>query len=174
MKLIAETERLFIRPFNMNDIELLSTILLDAKVMKYSFRNISSRKDIKVYIQSCLDSYREYDFGQWAVINKSDLQLIGICGLNQGFNGDDSIIHINCRFAVSSWGKGLASEALKAVIQYSKNSLNLKIVYALIEPANSKSIEITKNHGFTYEKETIYKTRKLSFYKRNLIDLLES
>ena len=168
MTQLIETERLFIRQFDMHDVESLSTILLDATVMKYSFRNINSREGIKEYIQSCLDSYQKYNFGQWAVINKSDLQLIGICGLNKGFNGDHSITHVNCRFAVSSWGKGLASEALKAVIQYSKNSLNLKILHALIEPANSKSIAITKKHGFTFEKETVYKTRKLAFYRKKL------
>ncbi len=168
MAQITETERLFIREFNMQDTKSLSIILLNPEVMKYSFRDICSTKDIESYIESCLYNYKKYGFGQWAVIDKKNSQLIGICGLNYGFNKDNTITHVNYRFAVSSWGKGFALEALKAIINYSKIVLKLNILYALIEPVNVKSVSLALNCGFKPEREVIYKERKLVFYKKVL------
>jgi len=163
---ITETERLFIREFNIKDTASLSTILLNPEVMRYTFRNISSIKDIESYIENCLYNYKKYGFGQWAVTDKISTQLIGICGLNSGFNGDNTIIHVNYRFAKEQWGHGFASEALRFVINYAKIVLKIEMVYALVEPDNDKSIKLAQNHGFQFEKETIYRERKLMFYKR--------
>ena len=168
MPQILETERLFIREFNINDVESISDILLDSKVMKYSFRSINSLKDIEFYIENCLHNYKKFGFGQWAVINKTTSQLIGVCGLNSGFNGDQTIIHINYRFAKAYWGQGFASEALKSVINYALEIQKLKILYALIEPDNVKSVSIAHNHNFQYLKESIYRGRKLVYYKKIL------
>jgi len=168
MAQITETERLFVREFNMQDIESLQIILLNPEVMKYSFRNISSIKDIENYIENCLYNYKKYGFGQWAVVDKKSLQLIGVCGLNSGFNDDNNIMHINCRFAKPFWGKGFANEIVKKIIEYAQNQLKINKIYALIEPENLKSITLIKRLGFNYEKSSIYKKRKLDFYFRSL------
>ena len=169
MTQIIETERLSIRELNHQDIESLSNILLDYDVMKYSFRNIKSTDDIKNYIESCLLNYKKFGFGQWAVILKEKNNLIGVCGLNAGFEKDKDIIHINCRFAKLLWGKGLANEAIKGIIKFAKDSLKIPRVYALIEPENVKSIALIKRLCFSHQKSSIYKKRKLDFYLRELI-----
>jgi len=163
---IIETERLIIREFNMRDIDSLSIILLDQEVMKYSFRHINSLNDIESYIENCLNNYKKYRFGQWAVINKKNSQLIGICGLNSGFNDDNLLIHVNYRFAKTYWGLGFASEALASIINYAQVVKKIKILYALVEPDNIKSASIALNLGFQYQKETIYRGRKLVYYKK--------
>ena len=168
MTQITETERLYIREFKMQDAESLSIILLNTEVMKYSFRKIHSIEDIESYIKDCLYNYKKNGFGQWAVLDKKSSKLIGICGLNAGFNQDNAITHINYRFTVNSWGKGLASEAIKAVINYSKTVLKFKILYALIEPINEKSVTLALKHSFYAEKETMYRERKLVVYKKVL------
>ena len=165
---IIETERLIIREFNMYDIDSLSIILLDQEVMKYSFRRINSLNDIESFIENCLNNYKKFGFGQWAVINKKNSQLIGICGLNSDFNDDNTIIHVNYRFAKAYLGFGFASEALASILNFAQVSKKIKILYALVEPANVKSVSIALNLGFHYQKETTYKRRKLAYYKKIL------
>ncbi len=116
----------------------------------------------------CQATYKANGFGQWAVIDKSKQQLIGLCGVNNGFNGDLAIKHVNYRFAVSSWGKGFATEALNAVMEVAKNRYSLKELYALIEPENMASLKIAINQGFMFDKETIYKERGLAYYRKLL------
>jgi RimJ/RimL family protein N-acetyltransferase len=49
------------------------------------------------------------------------------------------------------WGKGLASEALEAVINYGFEQLNLQRIQALIEPPNDSSQKLVERKGFIKE-----------------------
>ena len=161
---IAETERLIIREITMDDVNSLSVILSDKEVMKYSFRGVCSTQEIEQYVENCISNYSEYGFGQWAVIEKKSLRLIGVCGLNSGFDRDEGIIHLAARFAMAFWGKGFATEALIAVTDYAKYTLNLKSYYSLVEPDNVRSVKAVLSNDFTLQKETIYKGRALKYY----------
>jgi len=165
---IIETARLVIREVNIADLGSLADILSDAEVMRYSFRGVCTPAEIDNYIMGCQANYKANGFGQWAVIDKSNQKLIGLCGINNGFNGDLVIKHVNYRFAVSSWGKGFATEALSAVTETAKNRYSLKQLYALIEPENKASLKIALNQGFEFERETMYKERVLAYYRKLL------
>ncbi len=165
---IIETTRLVIREVNIADLDLLADILSDAEVMRYSFRGVCTPSEIDNYIIDCQANYKTNGFGQWAVIDKSNQKFIGLCGINNGFNGDLAIKHVNYRFAVSSWGRGFATEALSAVMEVAKNRYSLKELYALIEPENKASLKIALNQGFEFDKETIYKKKILAYYRKLL------
>lgn len=49
------------------------------------------------------------------------------------------------------WGKGLASEAVKAVLDYAFNDQNLKIVSVYHFPFNQKSKRVIEKAGFSFE-----------------------
>ncbi len=165
---IAETERLIIREIESSDLTSLAKVLSNQDVMRYSFRGVCSPKQIENYIEDCQTNYKQYGYGQWAVIIKSKQELIGVCGLNPSFDGNKNIIHIATRFAVAYWGKGLASEALKVVLKYTKIKLKLRKLYTLVEPANVRSVKAVLNNDFKFEKETMYKSRALNYYVRLL------
>lgn len=161
---ITETARLLIREIELEDLPSLLKILADPEVMKYSFRGVCTKVDIEHYIKDCSHNYKNHEFGQWAVIEKKSSKLIGVCGPNPCFDGDNSIIHLASRFAVNYWGKGFASEALIASMEYVKTSLHLNMMYALIEPVNERSIKLVLKYGFKFQKETVYKGRALFHY----------
>lgn len=165
---IAETKRLLIREVDFDDVDPLSSILSDTEVMKYSFRGVCKRADIENYVKDCLSNYKNFGFGQWAVVEKDSSKLIGVCGPNPGFDGDNEIVHFAARYALDYWGKGYASEALIATEQYSKKSLNLKKIYALVEPSNLKSIQMVMKNGFEFQKHSVYKNRTLNYYSKLL------
>ena len=51
----------------------------------------------------------------WPVIHRDDAVLIGFCGFSDEFPPD---VEIGWRFLPDYWGKGLATEAAKAVMRY--------------------------------------------------------
>lgn len=165
---IAETTRLIIREVERSDLQSLACVLSDREVMRYSFRGVRTPQEIEAYIIDCQANYKAYGFGQWAVIEKKSANLIGVCGLNPGFDGDENIIHFAARYAVDYWGKGFASETLVAAINYAKTSLNLNNVYALVEPENLKSIQLVLHLGFQFQKQSVYKERALRYYNKLL------
>lgn len=49
------------------------------------------------------------------------------------------------------WGKGIASEALEAIILYGFQHFQLERIEALVEPANSASSKLLEKNGFKRE-----------------------
>jgi len=77
MNFILETERLYLRAFDLSDAEKFYELNLNPNVIKFTgnsaFKNIEEAK-------SFLEDYNDYKingYGRWAVINKTSNQFIG-------------------------------------------------------------------------------------------------
>ena len=64
--MILETERLIIREYKPGDFEALYEILSDAETMKY-YPKPYDENGVRRWINWCIDSYRQYGFGLWAL-----------------------------------------------------------------------------------------------------------
>ena len=73
MKYILETERLTLREFVPEDFDALKKALHDGK---------ESDEYISRWLNWCIDSYKKYGFGLWAVIYKATGEVIGSCGVS--------------------------------------------------------------------------------------------
>jgi len=62
----------------------------------------------------------------WPVIHRDDAVLIGFCGFSDEFPPD---VEIGWRFLPDYWGKGLATEAAKAVMQYGFDTIEVVLLY---------------------------------------------
>ena len=74
---ILETPRLYLRRFEKSDAENLFLLNLDPEVIQFtgdiSFENIP---DAQRFLAN-YDHYEKYDFGRWAVIEKSSDEFLG-------------------------------------------------------------------------------------------------
>ncbi|MFN2362458.1 MAG: GNAT family N-acetyltransferase [Marinobacter sp.] len=79
---IAETSRVLLREFSLDDVGALAEILGDPDVMEFSAKGPCTEDNTRQYINWCLDSYRDHGFGQWAIVNRLSRAVIGFCGLS--------------------------------------------------------------------------------------------
>ena len=116
---IAETERLILRHFTLDDIPDMAEVLGHPEVMKYSLNGPLSLEQTRDFIEQTIHVYNTKGFGLWAVEEKSPDHTIGYCG--NYFPTIDGIeeVELGYRLARSCWGRGLATEAAKAAMQYS-------------------------------------------------------
>lgn len=165
MKIILETERLYLRELNVNDAEHFYLLNLDKDVMKYTgeeaFENIEKAKDfLRNY-----DHYEKYGFGRWAVINKGNSEFLGWCGLK--FTEKLNEYDIGFRFFKKYWNKGYATESSKACLSYGRNELKMCEILGRAMKENKASIKVLEKIGLEYVKEfnfdgnigVIYKTK---------------
>jgi RimJ/RimL family protein N-acetyltransferase len=155
--IIAETERLLLRPFHAVDDEAMLRIFGDPEVMRFG----SGTKDlpwIRDWLVRCLADYHaRWGFGLWAVVHKSQGAVIGYSGLSRFADvGGQPETEIGYRLARDFWGQGLATEAATAVRYYAFGTLNLSRLIALIDPRNLASIRVAQKVGLTYEKEVVF------------------
>jgi [ribosomal protein S5]-alanine N-acetyltransferase len=148
---VIETERLILRQITKDDAEDIFKYLSDENVMKYyglePFKSIDEAMEEIGWYQSSFD---EGSGVRWGITLKGHGKVIGSCGfLNkvpQHYRSE-----IGFELSKDHWGKGIANEALAAVIHYGFEQLNLQRIQALIEPPNLSSQKLVEKNGFIKE-----------------------
>ncbi|MRG85935.1 GNAT family N-acetyltransferase [Salinibacillus xinjiangensis] len=94
-------------------------------------------------------------FGLMVLVHKEDHIPIGHAGLvPQTINGKDEI-EIGYWIAREYWGKGYATEAAKALLDYGRKHLLKERFIALIQPDNLASLHVARKLGMQLDKEVV-------------------
>ena len=115
---------------------------------------LKTKEWVHIWLDTCLDQYQKWGFGPYAVVEKRNQAVIGYCGLFFFPDLDgEAEVEIGYRLIRSTWGKGYATEATRAVRDYAFTTLGIKRLIALVDPANLASIRVAEKIGMQYEKE---------------------
>ncbi|MGN1281137.1 MAG: GNAT family N-acetyltransferase [Succinivibrio sp.] len=146
MKIILETPRLILREMVREDLDALSSILMDERVM-YAYNGPFSSEETQVWLDRQFERYKEFGFGLWAVILRKTGKMIGQCGITmQDFNGTQ-VPEIGYLFAYDYWHKGYATEAARACTEYGFTILEFDRLYSIIRDTNTPSINVAKRNN---------------------------
>ncbi|HAT8341961.1 TPA: GNAT family N-acetyltransferase [Legionella pneumophila] len=145
---ILETERLFLRTFQENDVESLIAISQDQKVMQF-FPAIPTREETIAFIDRIIAHQEEKNFSLYAAEFKNTDEMIGFVGLfTATFQAHFTpAIEIGWRLSSKHWNKGYATEAAKAVLDYAFRKLNLDEVVSFTSVLNKPSIRVMQKIG---------------------------
>lgn len=166
MEKILETERLYIRHFNPNDVDLLAPILGDKDVMYFSSTGAMNREGIKSYLENrILQSYQQHGWGLYALMNKNDNELVGFCGLLAQIVDDQSHSEVAFRFAKKYWGQGFATEAATAVKNYAHTTLAIDELISIVHLDNTASIRVIEKVGMNFWKQTTFRDKPVNVYR---------
>jgi RimJ/RimL family protein N-acetyltransferase len=150
-----ESERLFLRPFTLEDGEFILQLLNTDGFIKYiGDRNVKTIEQAKNYLLSGpLKSYETNGFGLSLAELKTDRTPVGMCGLLMR----DYLDHPDIGFAFlpDHTGKGYAYEIVKEIIQDGLHRLQMNKILAIVLPENISSIKLLERVGFRYEKNFI-------------------
>lgn len=150
------TERLTLRPFQINDIEATHQLLSDPEVMRFSLNGPYSKKKSTDFIIQCMQKSENNLPSLLAIIDKKNSMLIGSCGFfPQKILGKQEL-ELGYRLLKDYWGKGLATEAAVAVKAHARDKMGLNRLISLIEKENTASIRVAEKNGFKLEKEMLY------------------
>ena len=146
-----ETERLQLRKLVLADAAfILKLVNQPGWLENIGDKQVNNLTDAENYLsQGPLKSYREYGFGFYLVVLKHTQESTGICGLikRECFDAPDIGYAISAEF----WGKGYATEAAKAVLEYSQNELKLNQIYGVTSLSNESSKQVLRKVGLTEE-----------------------
>lgn len=183
--LIAQTQRLNIRELSCQDINDLENIfhntlkaipdtVFDLNLSKWiqnpseqsDFDNIKpANKPAHDIIRSYIENvYPFYDYGLWGVYLKESNKLIGLCGIQLLERNGINDFELSYIIAAEYQGYNYGYEAVKAVIQYSLNELNIDRITAYILPDNTGSIKTAEKAGMQLESITEINDRTYLFY----------
>src|ERR1700760_1106177 len=122
MPIILETTRLVLKEFSPDDAQNIYDLNCDSEVTKYLGGNIYNSVDDVVEFIKGYDQYEKYGQGRLSVFEKETGDFIGWCGLK--YLEDKQFSDLGYRLLKKHWGKGYATEASIACVNYGFYTLN--------------------------------------------------
>jgi ribosomal-protein-alanine N-acetyltransferase len=158
MPVRLETARLVIREYTLGDVDVLAEVFADPKVLWWEPAPWT-RDQTAAYVGQAIARYRDDGIGEYAVVRRSDGRLIGNCGPAMRDIGGRRLPELGWDLRSDEWGKGYATEAARAVLEYAAAELGLSRLYSLILPENERSRGVATRLGMTLERRLVWHGR---------------
>ncbi len=160
---ILVTDRLLMRPFQWSDLHVLAGLASDPDVMRYIGKGPETREEVTQGVERAIRRWHEQGMSWWAVLDRHDERVIGRCCLQHV--RDLPEVEVGCAFARQNWGRGLASEAVRAALDHGFRVLGLQTVVALTHPENAPSRRMLERCGFMLEATIPLRGKQLNLYR---------
>ena len=145
MKLF-ETDRLFIRHLEINDVDPMFDIFSLPEVTKWMGDGSPLNRELcEKWIEVSQKNYATKGFGASAVIEKDMGHFIGCSGIV--YDSERQEPEIIYAFHPTSWGKGYASELVPAMLNYGLTQCGLTYILATIAEPNKTSAHVVEKAG---------------------------
>ena len=158
-----QTDRLRLRPYRPDDVTPMFAVFGDREVMRFSQSGGDPSVEVTAArIQKLIDHQAKFGFSLWVVEDRATGEILGDCGLKCLEDGPE--IEVGYRFGKAHWGRGYATEAAAASVQYGFNTLALPRIVAVVDPVNVASCRVIEKIGLPYQHQAHYYGRQLNYY----------
>ena len=144
-----ETERLRLRLFTLDDLQIMFELNSDPDIIKYA--EATPARDIHEARQRLeegpLADYENYGYGRFAVELKETGKVIGFCGIK--YLPEIDLPEVGFRYLKEYWGRGIGTEAARVCVDFARDDLKIKQLIALIVPENTGSIRVAEKLGMS-------------------------
>ena len=146
-----ETERLLLRRMTMKDAQDVFEYSRDPEVARHVLwtaqKHISEAKD---YLRYMMKRYRDDLPSSWGIIDKASGRLVGTIGY-MAYSEENASVEVGYSLARRLWGKGMMTEALRAVIDYTFEAMDINRIEAQHEIENPSSGRVMEKCGMMKE-----------------------
>jgi ribosomal-protein-alanine N-acetyltransferase len=146
------TERLVMRPLRIEDVDVFFEMYADPDVMRYMGGPYTGTLDeLRKRMSARIEEHFRSDAGLFATELRATGELIGRCGQLR-WNVEGTLeTEVGYLIARPYWGRGLATEAAKALIEDGFTRLGETRLISLIHPENVASQRVAAHNGLRYE-----------------------
>lgn len=143
---VIETNRLVLRPYEESDLDRQVKLANDMQVLRMTgtMPYPYTEEDARAWLESHergVEAGTDYPF---AICEKED-GLVGAMGLHLRDNG---LYELGYWIAREKWGRGMASEAGRAILRWALEKLDLHAVQARVFTDNPASVRVLEKLGF--------------------------
>jgi RimJ/RimL family protein N-acetyltransferase len=147
---VLSSARLQMRLLRHQDAAALLALYSDPLVIAHTPLDLlDSLPAAEAYVAAVIENFI-YGNYCWVLIHQQDLAIIGTISLphvdRQGLKAE-----IGYTLAVNYWGQGLATEAVKIIVDYCFTDLGLWRLEAYLLPENVASVRVLEKNGFRCE-----------------------
>jgi RimJ/RimL family protein N-acetyltransferase len=158
---VLETERLVLRAPRLEDAERIAMLANERRIAENTARipHPYALADAEAFLAAANRSDRETAF----LIALADGTLIGACGLElrEGPGAAGTMPELGYWLGAAYWGRGFATEAVRALIDHAFTDLELEALQAGARVTNPASRRVLEKCGFQWTGVGLYRIRAL-------------
>lgn len=145
-RLIFESQHLLGRHVRAGDVDALLAVYGDADAMRWvGDGEPLTRAQCVEWVAVCARNYRTRGYGLSALVERTSGEIIGFCGLVHPAGQAEPELKYALRR--EHWGRGLATEAARAMLAYARDGLGLRHAIATAYPQNLASLRVLRKAG---------------------------
>lgn len=168
---LLETPRLRLRRLLPGDLGDLYRLYRDPEVRRYFPEGALSYEETEEELEYFLRGHPERpDLGLWATLDRRSGAFIGRCGLLPWVLAGKREVEVAYLIDPAYWGRGLATEAARAVAEYGFGTLGLRRLVSLIDAENRASRRVAEKIGMTFERAMADEKGPFWLYSREVDD----
>lgn len=143
-----ETERLRLKNISRDDRDFIFDQFSNDYINRYLFdaepvTDLNGAEEIISFFTKP-EPRREH---RWILTLKPDARKIGTCGFH-AWDPDAGTVEIGYDLVEQYTGHGYMNEALKAIMEFAKTEMNIRVINACIYTENIRSINLALRNGF--------------------------
>jgi RimJ/RimL family protein N-acetyltransferase len=131
------------------DFEEYAAIHMDDEVTRFTARAHLSRMEAWRHLATMVGHWHLRGFGMWGVEDLANGKLVGRVGFHEPDGWPD--FELGWTIGREFWGKGYATEAARAALDYAFKEMGRDHVISLIDPENVRSIAVAEKLGESVE-----------------------
>tara|TARA_Y100001933_G_scaffold262509_1_gene320164 strand:- start:1119 stop:1652 length:534 start_codon:yes stop_codon:yes gene_type:complete len=145
---VAVTRRLIVRRLDPGDRAAMLEVYGDRDAMRWvGDGDVLSAAECDRWLEVTAENYRRRGYGMFAMTDRTAPdEVVGFIGLVHPGSQPEPEVKYALRRA--SWGQGLATEAVQAVIRYGFADHGLTRIIATTAPENAASHRVLRKAGF--------------------------
>lgn len=145
-----QTDRLTLTPFASADLPELHGLFTDPDVRRYLMDDMVVEEDwMADVIDRSIVMFQDLNYGLWAARETGQRPIIGFCGYWR-FEHLKHPLQLMYGLLPGFWGKGLATEAARTMIDYGFQTVGFTEIIAATDVPNRASVRVMERLGMTH------------------------
>lgn len=157
-----QTDRLTLTPFAEADLPELHALFTDPDVRRYLMDDLIVEEEWTAdVVDKSATMFHDLGYGLWTVRESGQRPIIGFCGYWR-FEQLTPPLQLNYGLLPAWWGRGLATEAARTVMDYGFQTIGFAEIIAATDPPNQASVRVMERLGMAHLKTadaTVYYRR---------------
>ena len=157
---VIETARLRLRSHVPQDLNACAALWGDSEVTRFIGGRPFTREEVWARILRYAGHWSWMNYGFWAIEEKESGQFVGEAGFAEFQREIDpplrNIPEIGWVFVPHAHGKGMATEAVSAVVAWGDRRFGKTRTACIIDPGNTASIRVAEKCGYREWQKTVY------------------
>ena len=149
---VIETPRLRLRRVLRADVDDLLEATSDPRVSKYEPWGPYDREETVQMLENIIAQLESGLCTEWAVEHKEDAKVLGLVHLNK-VDFFHRSAEIGYWLSRKCWGRGYATEGVRALTEYAIKTLRMDEIIAVCHPENAASLRVLEKIGMKHQKD---------------------